>query len=145
MLSLNYISLAQKDNLSDTVKLRAAASELCDCMAPHINTLHPYLLEMLEVMAIKGEQAGSDTLAARLLAKPAEQAAVMKSANYMDSPEFQKSVEGCEEKLKAKYPFLDKKKESKADEEFVKSVLSRIPNCKFVHIMMVIGTKEEKD
>jgi hypothetical protein len=127
----------------DTVKIRAAAVEYCECTGPALKPIHPFILDMLEAIAKNGEKAGEDTLVARLGSKPEAQADVMKSVEYLDSEAFQKAIEGCETKLKSKYPFLDDKKPANRPNcEYFDKLMEFIPGCKTVYYMSVIGQKE---
>ena len=128
----------------DTAKIRAAAIEYCDCAAPALKPIHPFILDMLEAIAKNGEKAGEDTLVARLGSKPEAQADVMKSVEYLDSDVFKKAIESCETKLKTKYPLLDDKKPAnKPNTEYFEKLMEFLPNCKTIYYMSVIGQKED--
>jgi hypothetical protein len=113
-----------------------AATDLCTCVNETMGSLHPAMIEMIQISAEKGEAAGEQYLTDYLIKHPTEMGKIMEDAQKMESlgTEFEQKCD-----FKQKYSRYDN---NQAFEDKLIANLSSNPECKLAHTLMLLGLKE---
>ncbi len=144
-LAAAWISLPVTGQKITDGDMKKMAADLCDCVMPKMNKLHPRLQRLLETTATKGDsiaraefQQWIDTVS------EAEKNRVMEDAEYL-SEGFGEDLDKCSDELAAKYPQMDQTKDgSETAKKFLKAVEDR-KGCRLLYIILSQGAGKKED
>ncbi len=131
---------------SSEERIKSLANDMCDCIAPSLDTLHPALKSLMIDMAEQGEDSATLRFAA-WYAKASEKdmAIINRQLAMLDKGDQMPGLQDCESTLSAKYPETveDLKTTDKVLYEKLAAHMMKTPKCKFLGAMLKIGAKEE--
>jgi hypothetical protein len=142
-LSIEGQSQSNKLSKEDSVDVQKASIDYCSCYRKLTDSLHPALLEMIEISVLKDGNAAKDTLIKRMIDKPDEYEKIGRSIELLSGDALNKVVGSCQKDLDERYPLLDGESD-KINENgvrYLEELLSKLSQCKYVYYFMVLGRK----
>ncbi len=138
---IGYSASSQK--ISDQT-LSKAVDNICGCIMPKLNKLHPQLIKMIETMAAKDEETAQNDLSNWFsTASKEEQDRVGKDIKYMDSMGV--DIDYCMKKAAEKFPDIDKEGLSDTLVDRMLLILDNKKDCKILAALIRLGKKMEEE
>ncbi|HEX7904238.1 MAG TPA: hypothetical protein VF487_10185 [Chitinophagaceae bacterium] len=148
---VNIFSLyafAQQSNEPNKDRIDSLAKDLCDCIMPVLDTLHPALKTMMTDMIEVGEDSAAKKFAIWYkMASEKDKTTIQQHILMLDEGEGMPVLKDCETKLEAKYPESVEQLQT-TDSEFYRKLadyMMKNNKCKLLGAMLKLGSKKGGD
>ena len=129
-------------------RIDSLAKDLCDCIMPVLDTLHPALKTMMTDMTEVGEDSAAKKFAIWYkAASEKDKATIQQHILMLENGEGMPALKDCEAKLAIKYPESVEQLQT-TDSEFYKKLadyMMKDNKCRLLGAMLKLGTKKEGD
>lgn len=131
-----------------TDKIESLAKDLCNCIMPVLDTLHPALKTMMTDMIEIGEDSAAKKFGLWYkMASEKDKATIQQHILMLDGGEGMPVLKDCEAKLVIKYPELAQQLQS-TESEFYRKLADYMMTdnkCKLLGAMLKLGSKKDGD
>jgi len=131
-----------------TEKIDSLAKDLCNCIMPVLDTLHPALKTMMTDMIEVGEDSAAKKFGLWYkMASEKDKATIQQHILMLDEGEGMPVLKDCEAKLAVKYPDLAEPLQSTDNELYKKlaDYMMKDNKCKLLGAVLKLGSKKEGD
>lgn len=141
LLTMAYSSQSQK---LDEKTMKQIVNDLCDCITPHLNKLHPQALKYIKTTAEEGNETASKELELWIKNNDfTEVTALQNSLAYMGE-DFQNDLYDCEKKINKKRPDFALNDLSVDDTKRLIKFFKKKSGCKTLADLIELSVMEKK-
>lgn len=142
---LIIITSTVKSQKTDDKTMKKMVNDMCDCVMPLLNKLHPQIIKMFETTNDKGEEAASKEFGDWYTkADQSDIGKVMADLQYIEN-DFQNEMDDCQKKLDKKYSAeVTNELTNKENKKLIKAIKEK-KDCKILAIVIEMGLKAEED
>lgn len=123
--------------------MKNMVNDICECIMPKVNKLHPRLIRMMESIVAKGQAEAEKELTAWMeTASEEEIQKVLKDSEYLEN-EFQDEMDKCDEMMDKKYKNGEAKELTNVNNKKLMKMIEEKNGCKLLAGMIKWSLKEE--